>query len=362
MDKLQQNKDALEKTQEIAKIGSWEYSAEDGTMHWSGEMYRILGLRPAQAALGIPQLLAVVHEEDRRSVDKTYSKSLSEGGKHDIEYRISRPDGEIRHIRDRCIQLQDSEGKVTYSVGFLEDITAVKELHSELEKTRQELDQFAQLASHDLQEPLRAITGFLQLLDLRYREQLDEKGKHFIERSLKAAGRMELLIKELLNLARVTSRGGEFSETDLNTIFKEATKRLKPTMREENALISCDNLPVLPVDRAQIATLFRCLIANALQYNEHKEPALTISCRREGTYYHFSFNDNGIGIDPKFHKRIFSPFQRLHHQRQFPGIGMGLTIGKKIVERHGGTIWVDSAEGQGATFHFTLPAKGKKSW
>lgn len=346
----------FETCQEMAKIGSWEYSPAQDSTWWSRELYRILGLLPDTAEPQYATILERIHDGDRPWVEDTYAESLTNGKRHDITYRLHGPSEAIRHIRDRCAHQTGDDGKIIRSYGFLQDITELQETRLALAQSREEFDQFAHIASHDLQEPLRAITGFLQLLQNRYKSQLDDKGKDFIERSVKAGRQMELLIRELLQLARINSRGAAFRETDLDTIYNDVHRRLLLTIEKKKAEIRCAKLPRLTVDGEQIATVFYHLIENGLRYNISEQPKVVISCYKQDENYILSFSDNGIGIEPQFHQRIFKVFQRLHTQREYLGVGMGLTMSKRIVERHGGKIWVESEPGKGSTFYVRLPA------
>lgn len=235
------------------------------------------------------------------------------------------------------------------------DLTDRKKAEEALKNSNKELEQFAYVASHDLQEPLRAIVGFLQLLQSRCGDQIDEKGQHYIERSVKAGHRMQTLIRELLTLSRVNTKGATFVATDFNGLVNDVLDNLQSIIQEKNANITCAKLPNLTVDGAQIQSLFQNLILNAVRYNESLKPCIEVSCRERDHVCHFFVKDNGIGISPQFHQRIFMVFQRLHTDREYPGTGLGLALCKKIVERHGGRIWVESQPQEGSTFHFTLP-------
>jgi PAS domain S-box-containing protein len=243
----------------------------------------------------------------------------------------------------------------TYVNLYAVDLTDRVKVQADLEQSNRELEQFAYVASHDLQEPLRAIVGFLQLLQTRYDDQLDDKGRHFIERAVKAGHRLQTLIRELLTLSRVNSKGTTFAPTDLNPLVQNVLDNLQAIIREKNAAITCGRLPILKVDAGQIRGLFQNLIMNALQYNENPAPRIEIGFDEEDSACHFYVKDNGLGIAPQFHERIFVVFKRLHTAGEYPGTGLGLALCKKIVERHGGKIWVESRPQEGSTFHFTLP-------
>ncbi len=235
------------------------------------------------------------------------------------------------------------------------DFTDRKRAEEALKKSNRELEQFAYVASHDLQEPLRAVVGFLQLLQSRCGDKIDEKGRHYIERSVKAGHRMQTLIRELLTLSRVNTKGANFAATDLNKIAENVLDNLQSIIQGKKSDIICDRLPHLSVDAAQIQSLFQNLIINAVRYNESPNPCIEIGCRERDHVCHFFVKDNGIGISPQFHERIFMVFQRLHTDREYQGTGLGLALCKNIVERHGGRIWVESQPQEGSTFYFTLP-------
>ncbi len=350
-----QSEKLLDFAETLAGMGHWRYNLADGLL-WSTGVYRILGLDPELTDADQATLLSLVHAEDRQMVEEYYREAPEKRGKTSICYRIVRADGTERYVREQYLPPQEiTEGPVI-SAGFLLDITEQRARQEALERSGAEMDRFAHIASHDLQEPLRAINGFLQLLQSRYRNQLDDKGCEFIDRSINAGRRMEQLIKELLKLARISSRGGPFENENLQTILSSTRARLGSMLSETGGEIVCADLPRLRVDTKQVATLFYHLIANGLLYNTSDRPRVEIDCRQEDAVYHFSVRDNGIGIAPEFQQRIFDVFQRLHTQREYPGVGMGLTHAKKIAERHGGAIWVESAPEQGTVFHFTLPA------
>jgi PAS domain S-box-containing protein len=227
----------------------------------------------------------------------------------------------------------------------------------ELARSNAELEQFAYVASHDLQEPLRLISSYTHLLEKRYQGKLDADADEFIGYTLESAARMQRLISDLLAYSRVSMHGKLFDQTDMNEALKQALFSLQIAIEENQALITQDNLPVLNVDAVQMAQLFQNLIGNAIKFHGQEPPRIHVSARQAGEMWIFAVKDNGIGIDPRFSERIFVLFQRLHDRSEYSGTGIGLAICKRIVERHQGKIWVDSEPGQGATFYFTLPAQ-----
>ncbi|MFW6127398.1 MAG: sensor histidine kinase [Thermodesulfobacteriota bacterium] len=227
----------------------------------------------------------------------------------------------------------------------------------ELARSNADLEQFAYLVSHDLQEPLHVASGFLQLLARRYRSQLDDKGQEFIDCTLDSLSRMEQLIKDILDFSRVTTRGKEFAPVDANAVLEQVIKDFSLTIKEKRARITHDALPKVMADQSQLARVFQNLIGNALKFSGDQPPRVHVGARSTDGEWLFWVQDQGIGIDPRHCEGIFLMFQRLHSREEYPGTGIGLAICKKIVERHGGRIWVESEPGRGSTFYFTIPRR-----
>lgn len=236
-----------------------------------------------------------------------------------------------------------------------------KKQTAELTRSNTELEQFAYVASHDLQEPLRMITGYLGLLAKRYKGKLDQDADDFIGFAADGAKRMKVLIGDLLTYSRVGTRGKEFALTDCEAVVVGTLRALQPAIEESAATVTHDPLPTVMGDESQLLQLFQNLVGNAIKYRDSKPPVVHLSCKQEGGSWLFSVRDNGIGIDPQYADRIFVIFQRLHTGEQYAGTGIGLAVCKKIVERHGGKIWVESEPGKGAAFHFTIPMNGERT-
>ena len=225
-----------------------------------------------------------------------------------------------------------------------------------LEERNRELEQFAYVASHDLQEPLRMVSSFLQLLQRRYAGQLDEKAEEYIEYAVDGARRMQRLIQDLLAFSRVGTRGQAFEPVDLEDTLAVVLRDLGPKVEEEGAAVEAGDLPVVQGDPTQLGQLFQNLIANALKFRTEEPPRVRIWAERAGPMWEVAVADNGIGIDPKYTDRVFQIFQRLHTRDEYEGTGIGLALCKKIVERHGGDIWFENdPDVPGTTFYFTLP-------
>jgi PAS domain S-box-containing protein len=235
------------------------------------------------------------------------------------------------------------------------DITERKRVETELRSSNEELERFAYVASHDLQEPLRMVGSYVQLLGQRYKGKLDADADEFIGYALDGALRMQRLIEDLLRFSRVGTRGAALVPTDANTARDGALANLKLVIDESQAAVTSDRLPTVNADPGQLEHLFLNLISNALKFRGSAQPRVHLSAAPHDAAWLFSVCDNGIGIEPQFFDRIFVIFQRLHGRNEYPGTGIGLAIAKKIVERHSGRIWVESTPGRGTTFFFTLP-------
>lgn len=265
---------------------------------------------------------------------------------------------QVRNPDPDILSLLDSIGhQISQFVGRRRAEEQLKQRAEELARSNADLQQFAYVASHDLQEPLRMVASYTQLLARRYRGRLDDDADEFIGYAVDGATRMQNLIQDLLAYSRVGTRGKEFGPTDCNALVDRVIADLAPSIQETSAAVTREDLPTIVADGPQLGQVFQNLIANAIKFHGPKCPWVRVAARPEGESWHFTVSDNGIGIEPQYLDRIFVIFQRLHGQGDYPGTGIGLAICKKIVERHGGRIWVESRPGHGSTFHFTMPLK-----
>jgi PAS domain S-box-containing protein len=230
----------------------------------------------------------------------------------------------------------------------------------DLERSNKELQQFAYVASHDLQEPLRMVASYTQLLEKRYRDRLDSDANEFIQFAVDGAIRMQRLINDLLAYSRVGTRSKPFEPIDSHGVLGQAIANLSAVIEENQAVVTNDDLPPIMADQSQMVQLFQNLIGNAIKFRSDQSPRIHVSAEQKGNEWVFSVEDNGIGIDPQFKERIFVVFKRLHQKEEYPGTGMGLAICKKIVERHGGRMWVESELQKGSTFYFSIPVMGRR--
>jgi light-regulated signal transduction histidine kinase (bacteriophytochrome) len=231
---------------------------------------------------------------------------------------------------------------------------------TELKRSNDELEQFAYVASHDLQEPLRMVSSYTKLLGQRYKGRLDSDADDFISYAIDGASRMQRLIQDLLSYSRAGTNRKTFHKVSSEIAVKDALASLRTTIQETGAVVTKDPLPVVATDNAQLTQVFQNLIGNAIEYRGTEVPQVHVSAMKNGCdEWIFSVRDNGLGIDPEYFERIFVIFQRLHGREEFEGSGSGLAICKKILERLGGRIWLESQIGQGSTFHFALPGSGE---
>jgi two-component system, chemotaxis family, sensor kinase Cph1 len=262
--------------------------------------------------------------------------------------------------------VRDVFGVPQYEIAIFDDITerkqqdaALRAAHEELKRSNAELEQFAYVASHDLQEPLRMVASYTQLLGRRYEARFDSDAREFMAYIVDGASRMKQLIEDLLAYSRVGTKGQEFAAVSSEAALRRALFNLRTATEEAGAAVTYDAMPMVHADESQVAQLFQNLIGNALKFRSASVPRIHVHAKEERGEWQFEVRDNGIGIEPQYFERIFMVFQRLHNKGEYPGTGIGLAICKKVVERHGGRIWVESRLAQdanhGSSFYFTLP-------
>ncbi len=284
----------------------------------------------------------------------TERKALDEEIKDNL-IRASNGNDEVTFLRDTLAELMTKE--VEFIKEREEREESLQITLKELERSNKELQSFAYVASHDLQQPLRVITGFAQLLQKRYGDSLGQDGKEFTDYIVQGTKRMQQLINDLLSYSRVATKARPFESVDLSEVVKRALENLQLLVEESAAEVIYSSLPTVSADASQMVQLFQNLIENAIKYRGKEVPRVVITAQKTGSEWLISVQDNGIGFDMTHAERVFQVFQRLHKEEEYEGTGIGLAICKKIVERHGGRIWAQSEVGKGSTFYFTLPAR-----
>jgi PAS domain S-box-containing protein len=350
---------------EAGEMGAWEWNLEDGKVTWSPQLEAIHGLAPGTFGGSLEDFPRDMHPEDRPRVLEAITAAVSSGNDYRVEYRILRPDGSIGWLEARG-RLMSGPRRM---VGVCQDISDRKKTEEALirqaellERSNADLREFAYIASHDLQEPLRNVSTFTQLLAKRYTGQLDSDADTFIKYIVDSAVRMTQLIRDLLAYSQVIhSEDDGVQEVALRETVDWALANLRSSIEESGAIVQTDTLPTVRCDQSQIAQVFQNLISNAIKYRSAEAPRIHITSQRDETGWILSVRDNGIGISPAYHEKVFGVFRRLHGS-DYAGTGIGLAICKKIVEKHGGRIWVESEAGQGSAFKFSLPAKGGAGW
>ena len=349
-------------TFELATTGIAHVDLAGRFMQVNRSLCEILGYSEKEL-IGRP-VKEISHPEDRNLTDSQRMRVRS-GEKPSVRFekRYIRKNGAIVWVGLSVALACDPSGTPQYEIALFDDITerkkaeaALREAHEELKRSNGELEQFAYVASHDLQEPLRMVSSYTQLLMRRYGDKLDGDAKEFTAFIVDGATRMKQLIEDLLAYSRVGTRDRNFKPAEAESSLRRALTNLRAAIQDSGAAVTQDKLPTIPCDEVQLAQLFQNLIGNALKFRKpDAAPAVHVGAADQGAEWEFTVRDNGIGIEPQYFERIFMVFQRLHDKGEYPGTGIGLAIVKKVVERHGGRIWVQSQPGAGTTFHFTMP-------
>lgn len=326
---------------------------------------RMLGYPPEISQSADFNWLQLIHAEDADRIQQKIFSMIenTETFYMDDEYRVRKADGSYAYVYERAYILRDETGKAIRVIGSTEDVSKMKENELQLKKradelavSNLELEQFAFVASHDLQEPLRMITSFLTQLEKKYDGVLDDKAKQYIYFAVDGAKRMRQIILDLLEYSRVGRSETVEEEINMNELLNEVTLLLQKKVKEKQAIIRIDPLPVICSYKSPVRQVFQNLVSNALKYSKKEiQPQIHIGVKDHADYWQFFVADNGIGIHPDYFEKVFILFQRLHPNSEYSGTGMGLTISKKITESMGGKIWLESAEGEGTTFYVQIP-------
>ena len=361
---LKRSETILQEATRLSKVGAYEWDIKKDKFIFSPEWRRIHGIK--EKSLSSKELIKITHSEDVLRVQNAMNEALEGKKQYNIEYRIiNQINGEMKYIHALGTIIKDEEGNSAKMYGVAHDITESKlafiereNLIDELRRSNDELQQFAYITSHDLQEPLLNIASYAQLLEKRYKGQLDSDADEFIEFMVNGAIRMKQQIKGLLDYFRVGTRGNEFKNFNAEDALDAALSNLHSSIGKNKAEVTYDNLPVISADESQIRIVFQNLIGNAIKFRKKDEnPKIHISVLREENEWIFSVSDNSIGMEQEYTDKIFEIFRRLHPIGEYKGAGIGLAIVKRIIDRHEGRIWVESSLGEGSTFYFTIPIK-----
>ena len=360
---LKKSERSLIDAQHVAHMGSWEWNIKTDDVSWSNELYSIYGVDSNTYKPTLSSFTDFVYPDDAKYVNQHMDQLLSEGKSSSFDFRIILNDGSTRVLNTLAeVAELDKNGNPSIIMGINQDITERKAIELELNEnikklaqSNRELEQFAYITSHDLREPLRMITSFLQLLERRYKDQLDQDANEYIMFAVDGAKRLDAMTNDLLQYSRITSQKQKNSPVNFEHVLEEALLNLKVQIEETNSYITHDPLPTINGDEQLKVQLFQNIIGNAIKYHGEKTPKIHISATKEKNQYLFSIKDNGIGMSPDHLERIFTIFKRLHTHQEYEGTGIGLAIAQKIVHQQGGQIWVESELGKGSTFYFTIP-------
>jgi PAS domain S-box-containing protein len=359
---LKDSQEKLELALSTGNVGIWEWNLITNEVSGDQRTNEIMHSGKKEIKRTRDEFMQLINEEDIFQINKAMKETLEKDIPFDTIFRLKEFIEEPVYISSKAKAIKDENGNAVRLLGVCIDISEIKsnadkvlnKLNNELLRSNKELQSFAYVASHDLQEPLRMVSSFTQLLAQRYKHQLDQNAQEYIQFAVDGAQRMQQLLMGLLEYSRINSKGKAFENIDLNKVLEKALNNLSLLINERNAVIKIDSLPNIIADEIQIMQVFQNFIANAIKFS-NDSPKIFISSKTESKEYVFSIKDKGIGIETDYFEKIFQIFQKLHTKEQYEGTGIGLAICKRIIERHGGTIWVESKLGKGSTFFFTIP-------
>lgn len=349
-------------TVQSMSIGVWDWTMETNALYWSKKFKELMGISDENFKPHYDEFSSRLHPDDKAFTEKMLFDHLKRLCPYDVEYRLRHNNGKYIWIHALGQGQWNAKGEAIRMAGSVMDISERKEaeapreiLINKLAESNTELERFAYVASHDMQEPLRMVKNFSRLISEEYADKLNDEGKEYIYIVSNAAERMQAMVDDLLEYARVGNNDLLFIMVDVAEEMKHVIENLTPLIEECNAEITYDDLPQVKGSPVQLMRLLQNLISNGLKYQKPgNKPKLHIGVQDKGNYWCFSVQDNGIGIDDEFVNQVFEPFKRLHVWDEFKGTGIGLAVCKKIVQNHGGKIWITSSLGEGSIFYFTL--------
>jgi PAS domain S-box-containing protein len=384
----------LNEAQDIAKLGSWHWEVKTNRLTWSDSLYRIYGLDKSEKEVTFEGFMNKVHPDDRTFVSEHIQSAINSGALQTYRHRIVMDDGTVKIMQGRGEVVRDENGEVLRMTGTGQEVTehyqAQQELltkTNELETANMELQKFAYVASHDLQEPLRKTLTFASLLKKEAENQLNEKAKSYVEKIVHSSSRMQQLIDDILNFSSLKTRDEVFENKNLTEILQQVLVDMEVAIEKSNAQINYHSLPAAEVIPTQVGQLFQNLLSNSLKFKrENESPVINISAKtvagsklakeekfssylktlsvnhrlwEKEPFLLIEFEDNGVGFDPAYSEKIFEIFQRLHHGRSQGGTGIGLAICKRIMDNHHGIITAQSKPEKGASFLIVMPVSQK---
>lgn len=343
-------------------VGTWNLDLEENRISLDEFANPLFGYPAGAYDAAYDLFLLMIHSDDRQRVSQEMREATAASGGYETSFRVKWPDDSLHDLSARGKVVRGAAGGQTRMTGVIWDVTERKRaearlarLLQELERSNKELELFAYVASHDLQEPLRMVSSYTQLLERRYSAKLDDDAREFIAYAVDGASRMQRLINDLLEFSRVSTRGKPLEKTNVAEILGNVRANLSVAIEESGALVTNDFMPVVMVDPGQLGQVLQNLIANGLKFRNGTRPHVHVRAIESPEHWEFSVSDNGIGIEKQYFDRIFVIFQRLHTAGDYQGTGIGLALCKRIIERHGGRIWVESTPNEGSTFSFTIP-------
>ncbi|MDP4224541.1 MAG: PAS domain S-box protein [Bacteroidota bacterium] len=357
---LEESQRKLNLALESGSIGIWEYHEKGQRFILDERLKKMVKIQQKVFDGTLGSFEKYIHDEDVQQVRDAFRRTLENDEPFETIFRIKLEDSTSRYLIAKGM-LYKMQGELSKITGVAIDITEMKEgseralfkLNEELARSNKELEQFAYVTSHDLQEPLRMVSSFTQMLAERYGDKLDADARDYIKFAVDGSKRMYELINGLLAYSRVRSKGDYFTEVDINEVLEEVLRNISLSIKKRKAEIKIGIMPLIRADRNQMIQVFQNLVSNSIKFSKGI-PKISITSKEQEDNYLFSVEDNGIGIDSQYYERIFQIFQRLVTRDEYEGTGIGLSICKRIVERHGGKIWVKSKPGKGSTFLFTI--------
>ncbi|MEC3966221.1 PAS domain S-box protein [Flagellimonas halotolerans] len=369
--RLKRANERFEKVAQATNDAIWDFDIKENTLFWGDGFEKLFGYEVEKITPTLKSWTDHIHPDDKERVLESLDDALkSQQSTWTGEYRYQKSNGDFAFVVDRGIVIRNVKGDPIRMVGAITDITERKENEQqlfelnrslenytkELERSNEELEQFAFVTSHDLQEPLRMVSSFMDQLKRKYGDQLDEKAHQYIHYAIDGAKRMKRIILDLLEYSRANSPSSEKEAVDLNLLMEDYGHLRRKTLNETSAVITFEQLPIVTANPSSLTQILYNLLDNAIKYvEEGRRPEISLTVRDRTEHWEFCVDDNGIGIKPQFFNKIFLIFQRLHNDEAYEGTGMGLSIVKKQVEHLGGEIWLESEPGKGSTFYFTIP-------